>query len=117
MIVLHNFLCYLYLYMHTINKLLLLLGINENNNEFSVKELEKNKQEIIEMMPSIRKYFKSGRWSCFNKSEDKVRLHMSVIRCVLKNNNYKLSLRKILKLENGKYIEEDTIYTVTYENP
>lgn len=96
-----------------LNKLFIILGINENNNYFELKKLNNNiemQNKILELEPEIKKYYNYSHWECFKKYEMKKR-YMSFIRYIIKNNDYKLvSNRKTIKHNDESYV--DTIYHI-----
>lgn len=95
-----------------LNKMFNILGINENNNHFELKKLNNNiemQNKILELENDIKKYFNYSQWECF-KGDVKKR-HMSFIRYILKNTNYKLtSNRKTIKDGDKTYV--DTVYYI-----
>ena len=89
-----------------LNKLLEILGINENNKSFSLHELDddKDKQDrIYELIPDIKRYFKTGSWT-FLRNDKAQRKYMSIIRKIFKSLeiNYNKYNKNISK--NGDYI-------------
>ena len=93
-----------------------ILNINDNNNTFSLKQLDNNNEmqtNILELIPTIKKYFICSKWSCFNqKLLNSERLYLSIIKNLLKNMNYIiLPVRKHLK-DNNNIGYRDTIYYV-----
>ena len=96
-----------------------ILNIN-NNNTFSLKNLDNNIEQqtkILELIPSIKKYFICSKWSCFNKKLlNSERLYLSIIKNLLKNMNYIiLPVRKHLK-DNNNVGYRDTIYYINKNN-
>ena len=103
-----------------IKELFKILNINDNNNTFSLKQLDNNSDmqtKILELIPIIKKYFICSKWSCFNqKLLNSERLYLSIIRNLLKNMNYIiLPVRKHLK-DNDNIGYRDTIYYVNKNN-
>ena len=98
-----------------LKKIFKIIGITETNTYFSLKEIEENttvQKEIMELVPSIKKYFNCGRWNCFIKKSLKSPV-ISIIRSVLKDMGYSIEYKtKQKKLENGKTIR----LTVHYIN-
>ena len=53
-----------------LDRLLVILGITEGNNMFSLHKIDENnniQQQILDLESEIKKYFICGEWSCFKK--------------------------------------------------
>ena len=89
-----------------LNKLLIILGINDENNTVSLKEMDNSiekQNSIISLVPEIKKYFVCGKWSCFCTPIEIIdRYYLSILKYVLKNMNYNMfSKRTYLKGTDG----------------
>ena len=77
-----------------INKLNTLIGINETKNSIFLYELEQNttlKEEVENLVPDIKKYFKYGHWGYFSADESRGKNnHVSLIRAVYTDSNYEV---------------------------
>lgn len=77
-----------------INKLFDILEITNSNKIFSLHRLDKDietQEKIISLEPEIKKYFKCGRWTCFNHKDNVNRKWLSIIKYLLKDMNISYS--------------------------
>jgi hypothetical protein len=99
-----------------LNKLFNLLGINENNNTVSLKELDNNielQTGIIELVPEIKKYFVCSKWTCFRTSIEMIdRYYLSIIKNLIKNMNYNMFSKRTHLKDNDGNPYRDTIYHI-----
>ena len=90
-----------------LNKFLQILEINENKKSFLLQDIDNNleKQELIyNLEPDIKKYFLSGKWSCFIKSRVQQRKWYNMLKSICKDMNFNiLSVKKNVKID-GKYV-------------
>jgi hypothetical protein len=97
-----------------LEKMFEILEINNENNKFSLHELDSNegkKQQILDLEPEIKKYFICGGWNCFKDPNIK-RKYLSFIKNVFKKMNYEIiSVRRLVK-DNNDDKNKDTIYNV-----
>ena len=91
-----------------LRKIFDIIGVTEENNAFILKEIEKNpttQKSILELVPSIKKYFNCGKWNYFSGNNVK-NPATSIIRSVLKDMGYSIDYKsKQKKLDNGKTIK------------
>lgn len=74
-----------------LNKILKILNITKENNTFFINELEKDdakKQQILELVDDIKKYFSCCSWVYFSKTHVPHPL-TSLIKSILKDMNVK----------------------------
>ena len=94
------------------NKLLELLGINDNNKIFYLYKLDADKElqgKILELQSDCEKYFATGGWTFFrNKKHEKLndRSYLTFIRNVLNFCDVKYINKQTSMIDNGqvKYI-------------
>jgi len=95
-------------------KLYEIIGITSEKKEFYTHEIDFNsniKKAIDDLIPDIKKYFSASTWGCMQKKRKTNKIHLSLIRFILKNMNVKYkSLSCKFKLD-GKYINS-TLYTI-----
>jgi len=96
-----------------LDKLFIILQINENNNTFSLKELDSNEEKqnkILGLENDIKAGFCCSTWTCFRR--DTKRKWLSMIKYVMKELDKNLiSTNKAIKNESGKF-DNVLIYTV-----
>lgn len=89
-----------------LDQLYIILGITETNKVFYLEELEKNRDkqnQIIELLPNIKKYFSCSVWSYFSKPRYTGECYASLVKSLIKNMDRKITLI-IEKREHGKNI-------------
>ena len=98
-----------------LNQMLQILGINEQNNMFSLHKLDGDvdkQNEIIGLEDDIKKYFLCGEWTCFKKKDSCKRRWLSMIKYVVKDMGYNLESMQLKSNSNGlKYV--DTMYSLS----
>ncbi len=98
-----------------LSQLLEILGINGQNNMFSLHKLDADidKQgQILGLEDDIKKYFLCGEWTCFKKRETCKRRWLSMIKYVVKDMGYQFEGMQLKSNSNGlKYI--DTMYCIS----
>ena len=96
------------------DKILNIIGITDNKTTFYLYELDNDKKkqdDIIELIPDIKKYFICSTWTCFCKDNVK-RVYLSIIKYIMKDMKYNMvSSRTNIKNEQGKFINV-TIYHI-----
>jgi len=96
-----------------LDKLFIILEINENKKTFSLKELdnsEEKQKEILGLEGEIKEAFCYSSWTCFRR--DIKRKWLSMIKYVMKDMEKNLiSTNKAFKNDSGKF-ENVLIYTV-----
>lgn len=76
-----------------LNRLYTILGITETNKIFYLDELEKdvNKQnQIIALVPDVKKYFAYGMWSYFAKPQLTDKRYLSLAKSIIKDMEHKI---------------------------
>ena len=71
-----------------LNKLYNILGIDEKNRVFYLDELEANEEkqeQIIALVPDVKKYFACAMWSYFAKPQLKDKRYLSLTKSILKD--------------------------------
>lgn len=66
-----------------------ILGFTNNNRSFYLYDLENDttKQKLIlDLIPEIKKYFRTSEWSCFSK--DIKKQYLSLIKYIYKDMNF-----------------------------
>lgn len=87
-----------------LNKLLKILGINENNKIFYIEDLESNdksKQDIINIVDDVKKYFSYGMWVYFAKKNISMP-STSLSRSVIKDMKIKITTVTLRDNETNK---------------
>lgn len=102
----------------TLNKMLEILGITEENRIFSLQELDTNNDmqwALIFLALDVRKYFIHSHWTCFVNPNGTKRYLLSMIRYVLADMGYELQSIKKYTSKN-KVRNTLTFYEVTKIN-
>ena len=97
-----------------LNKLLVILNINDNNNMFSLHKIDEDatiQQNILGLEPEIKKYFVCSEWSCFKRKDKINRRWLSFIKYILKDMNIKLE-KSIIIGKAGQYENSGTLYFI-----
>jgi hypothetical protein len=96
------------------SKLLNILNITGNSNQFYLHELDTNEnkqKEIIDLGSDIKKYFICSTWTCFCKDNVK-RNYLSIIKYMMKDMDYNMiSTRTTIKDTSGN-VHNATLYYV-----
>jgi len=96
-----------------LDKIFLILNINDDNKTFSLKELDNNidkQNAILGLEEEIKEAFCYSTWTCFRR--DTKRKWLSMIKYVMKDMEKNLiSTNKAIKNESGKF-ENIIIYIV-----
>jgi hypothetical protein len=91
-----------------VNKLFQILEINDLNKSFSLHKMDDNpekQQQILDLEPDVKKYFKCSRWTCMHK-KDVQRKWLSMIKYILKD--MKIEVDSLHNKEFG------TIYNIKF---
>ena len=86
------------------------LQIDNNVKYFYPDDLSEEKEnEIINLKDEIKQYFKVGAWMCYKNTIKLDKIHMSIIRNVLKheNINYTITKKMIGGVNKNKYVISD----------
>jgi len=89
----------------TLKKYLEILGINENNKEICLNEIDKDEEKLRrleEMDGEIRKYYLTSGWVCYSRKLD--RKYYSVLKYMMKEFNINFNQKTITtkkKMEEG----------------
>lgn len=76
-----------------LDRVLNLLGLNENNNIFYIQDIEADKskvEQIIALVNDVKKYFPSSGW-CYFVKKNLPHPWFSLVRSILKVSGYKLT--------------------------
>jgi hypothetical protein len=90
-----------------------ILEITDKNNTFLLHELDDNidkQNKILELETNIKKYFAVSSWACFYNKNVK-RKSMSIIKNVLKDMNYDIIPKRVIR-KNNEIIIRDSIYYI-----
>ena len=94
-----------------IDKLLNILEIDDNNDKFSLHELDSNENKqnkILELESDIKKYFICSNWTCFKMKNKINRRWLSFIKYLLKDMHIEMYTIKNI----GKNEISGTIYSI-----
>jgi hypothetical protein len=97
------------------NKMMEILGINENNNMFSLHKIDANiekQNQIIELENDIKKYFLCGEWTCFKKKDTVKRRWLSMIKYVVKDMEYNFFNKRKNSNPDDKNIYDTYYYII-----
>lgn len=100
-----------------LNEFLNVLGINENNKELSLYELEHNeelKNTILNFKTRLSQYFCTSEWPCF-KHKSTQRVHLAMIRALLKDMDIDYQTKRQMRYINQKQVII-TIYVISHFN-
>jgi hypothetical protein len=98
-----------------LNKMFLILGVNENNNTFLLHELDQNiekQNKILELEPEIKKYFICGSWSCFRNEDAIKNKSLSIIKSVVKDMGLKIMINTKVYKEGDTSIKRKVYHIV-----
>lgn len=88
-----------------LDKIFVILNINDNNKLFSLKELDNNidkQNAILKLEDEIKEAFCYSTWTCFKKEMN--RKWLSFVKYVVKDMGIEMAnSRKSFKKENGKF--------------
>ena len=94
-------------------KIYTILGINENNKIFRLKELdinEKKQKDILDLEVEIKRYFLCSNWTYFkHKNRDWKRKYLSLIKAILKDMKINIKTHVLLDKSTCK---SETLYIV-----
>lgn len=83
-----------------LEKLLAILKINDNSKVFFCEDLSpQQKQDILDLIPDVKKYYKCGKWSMFAKDIDPEYKYFSLTKSILKAMDKKT---KYINVKNKK---------------
>jgi len=86
-----------------IDKLNMIIGIDEKQNSVFLYDLEKEtiKEKVREEIPEIQKYFKCGTWNYFKNTVN--RNEIGLLKSVYNNSGYIItSKKKLITLDNKR---------------
>lgn len=83
-----------------------ILNINEKNRLICLNDVtDEQKENIIELVTDIRKFFCAGRWSFFKqKDEYELDTYLSLIRSLYKDEGYDIESISSMKPRDGKKV-------------
>jgi len=93
-----------------LNKILSILGLDKENNTFTLYQLSKTPEkieEILALKPDIAKYFSASGWVCFRNEERSDKEHVVLLRNILKTFNIKY------KIETQRFAIEKNVHGTT----
>ena len=97
-----------------LQKILNILEITSTNKMVSLKKLDENlekQQQIINLVPDIKKYFICSKWNYFrNKTRDFKRKYLSLIKTIMKEMNIKMC--STITTNNQENEKPETYYII-----
>jgi len=97
-----------------VKELNILTGINEKNNIilYELNKNEKLKEKIRELVPLIKKYYKTCNWGYFSNDEKKGKGNeIGLLKTIYKNEGYKiLTKRKLCEYEGIKKLQTELYF-------
>jgi len=94
-----------------IDKLVDILGIDDNNNSITLYEIDNNSEmckDIMDLLPDIKKYYSLSTVKGISSPENSKRPYLTIIKQILKN-------KYMIYNSDGKvYIESGRIRTTKY---
>ena len=98
-----------------INELNILIGLDEEKNHIILYELEHNeklKEKIRELVPEIRKYYRTCSWGYFSKEEKKgMGNEIGLLKALYKNEGYNiLTKRKTCEYDGIKKLQTELYF-------
>ena len=103
--------------LEVVNKLNNILGLNDNNDNFILYELENNEdkqKQIYNLECDVKNYFKYSTWGYFNSKYTK-KGYMSLLRSIYKSMGYNI-FHKSYKVNNGEKIIHSKRYYILKKN-
>jgi hypothetical protein len=94
-------------------QILNILNLDETTNTFLLHELDEDidkQNKILALENDIRTYFRSASWRCFANDNVKRKV-LSIIKNVLKDMNYDIIPKRIIR-KNNDIIIRDSIYYI-----
>jgi len=90
-----------------LDKVLGILGIDEQNDTFYLHDIEDTdkEQQLIETMDECRKYFKAGLWTCNAKRGKINKVYLSFIKSLFKEMNINMTMISI-KNSKGEFLKK-----------
>ena len=99
-----------------IKKLNIIIGLNEKKTNVKLYELEENKElkkELKELIPEIKKYYRTCSWGYFSKEEKKgMGNEIGLLKALYKNEGYNILTKRKTREYNGKKKLESEIYFI-----
>ncbi len=99
-----------------LQKMFNILGISKENNMISLKKMDENielQNQILELIPDIKKFFLCSRWSCFNNTTIEVkRVYLSLIKYIMKDMNIKINSATMKIKTDNDLIKCETFYYI-----
>jgi hypothetical protein len=100
-----------------LQKMLAILGVNQDNKMFSLKKLDEDQQkqkQIIDLVEDIKKYFICSRWAYFsNQTKEFKRDYLSLIKSVLRDMQVKI-FSSFLHIKTDDKIQYETFYVLDF---
>jgi hypothetical protein len=101
-----------------LDKMLHILGINNDNLMLSLKKLdedEEKQKKILDLVPDIKKYFICSKWTFFShKNHDLKRDYLSLIKAIMKEMNIKMVASYLhIPIEDNK-VKCETYYIFNF---
>jgi hypothetical protein len=98
-----------------VDRILNILDINDDNNKFYLHDLDNShekQEQIMNIIPDIKKYFICSNWSCLAKDNIK-RPWLSLMKYIFKTMNYNLiSSRVSIKNNENKFMNVTLYYLI-----
>jgi hypothetical protein len=96
-----------------LNTIFQIIGINHNERTklFYIDDFESNndkKQEILNLIPNIKKYFATGTWRCFNRENNE--LWLNIIKTILKELNVSYNVCYIRNAFDSKIVKRALLF-------
>jgi hypothetical protein len=91
-----------------------ILKINDNKNTFLLHELDDNvdkQNQILALECNVKKFFAVSSWACFYNKNVK-RKAMSIIKNVLRDMNYDIIPKRVLRKDNDIIIRDSIYYII-----
>ena len=85
-----------------LNRLFIILGIIDRNKVFYLDDIEaeaKKQQDILNLIPDVKKYFNCGTWTCFTNKE-MPNQYISLVKYILKDMNIKTASISMMNEKN-----------------
>jgi hypothetical protein len=93
-----------------LNKLNIIVGIDDTHDYFLLKSInDAKKEEIINLADDVKKYFATSKWMYF-RYPDKPKAFLSLLKYIYKDMGYDIVMHATMSMTNGVSNREVRVY-------